>query len=579
VSQTLKISADNAVLVGSAGGAIKVGAEGNRVEYANLKAEHAGAVTLKATLGSADAVEKSFPVFPVGKPIAVDRGGSLAAPRELSLETPKDLEREGARARLLVFPGALALLRSELVNAPARDGEAAHAYALLLAGRGAELLKSLGDEPDDKALRTMSILAAQRAIRDARSPTPYVASLLAEPVLAHPNNPVLSRLGARLIERLASSQRPDGSFDVGNGQTLQRLLVMTAFSIGAVRADATTPHAKQRAIGATLRTEGAFERNFERIEEGYTAAAMLTSGVLKGSLAERLRALVKKGIKSAEDGSKSLAVENGVVRADGQVPSEVEATAFAVLGLAGDPDAAKLLPDLGATLLANYRPGIGWGDGYTNLVALRAVLALFKDPLPDRIKVSLELDGQLLTEGVLEGKARREALALDADLAAHKPAGTHRWSIKAEPPVPGLGFSLTVKGFVPWTIEPSAGGLELSAKMPKELKVGLPAEIVLSAVAPSGMPLVLRHAIPAGVQADPASLKKLVDAGTISSFETADGVVTFNLPALQPGQTWNASYRVIPTLAGTLHTSATTLAPARDPSQSFHLAPAVWSVR
>jgi hypothetical protein len=582
-SASLKLEVSGAVLM-RGGGALQIPAEGSRVEYAELRAERAGDVSLKASLGAQDAVLRTFPVFPVGRPVALDRGGSLAAARTLEIEAPKDLGRDGAKVRLAVFPGALALLRSELASASMREGPASDAYALLLAGRGGALLRSLGDEPDDKALRALGIIAGQRAIRDARAPDVATASLLLEPALSHPDNPVLSRLGARLAERVASAQRPDGTFEGGTGWTLQRLLAMTAMAIGAVRADSSSPRAKQRATGASLRTEAAIERNLERIEDGYTAAAILASGVVKGAVAERLQAVVLKAVKDRGDGTRVVPVESGLVRADGSAPSELEATALAVLALSGgakvSKDAAQVLPDLGAALLAGYRPGYGWGDGATNLVALRAVLALFKDPLPDRIKVALELDGRPVVEGVLEGRARRELLALDAEQGSTPFAGKHRWTVRADPPVAGLGFSLTLKGFVPWSEEPSAAGLELSVKMPaKELKLGAPADITLSAIAPSGVDLKLRHAIPSGVQVERATLDALVASGAIRAYETEDGTVSLTIPARQPGQSFSASYRVIPTLAGTLHASASTLAPVNDPNTAFHLPPAVWLVR
>ena len=75
----------------------------------------------------------------------------------------------------------------------------------------------------------------------------------------------------------------------------------------------------------------------------------------------------------------------GVVAADGSTPTEAEATALAVLGLEGDPDAP--LADLGAALLGWYTPGYGWGNGRANFAALLAVLRLFKDPLPPQVKI------------------------------------------------------------------------------------------------------------------------------------------------------------------------------------------------
>src|SRR6185436_18912693 len=115
-------------------------------------------------------------------------------------------------------------------------------------------------------------------------------------------------------------------------------------------------------------------------------------------------------------GARTVPVGKGILRADGEVPSEVEATALAVLGLRGDPAAQALLPDLGTRLLSAYDPGRGFGDGRTNLVALTAVLALFAQPLPARVTVTLGQDGKVLGERVLEGAKLREVLAFEVPL-------------------------------------------------------------------------------------------------------------------------------------------------------------------
>ena len=59
-------------------------------------------------------------------------------------------------------------------------------------------------------IRTLSIVTGQRAIRDGRTLDVDRATLLAEAALAHPNNPVLARLGERAAMYLAQHQRPVG---------------------------------------------------------------------------------------------------------------------------------------------------------------------------------------------------------------------------------------------------------------------------------------------------------------------------------------------------------------------------------
>ena len=574
VSRTIAYEAQGAVL-SAVGGTVKVHAAGSTVQYVTLKVDKPGKAAVKATLGGTDAVERTFDVLPVGRPVSQSRGGTLAAPRELTLEGPAEAIPGSERVRLLVFPGALAVLRAELSGAPNRGSVADDAYSLLLAGRASALIRSLGEEPDPAAIRTLTLIAAQRAIRYARAPDVATATLLAEAALTHADNPVLSRLGERMAATVAQRQRPDGSCEGGNGWTLQRLMVTTADCTRAIRASDNTPAARQRAAAATTRAEGFYERNIERVEDGYTAAAILSSGAVSGALAERLRAKVLEAITSRDDGSKVLPVGQGVVRADGFVPSEAQATALAVLALAEEPKAP--LADLGTSLLGGYSPIYGWGDGQTNLACMRAVLTLFKDPVPPNVKVVLEMDGKLLTSGSIDPSKLKEVISLDAD--APGSAGSHRWAIRADPPVPGLGFSLTLMSYVPWKKSEANQGLELAISSPTEGKVGEPMQVTLSATAPSGMALKIRQALPAGVQAEAASLEALVQAGTLTKFTTEDGAVTLEAPARAVGQPFSAVYRVVPTLAGTLHGSASTISPLGRTDLSYAVPPEVWTVK
>ncbi|HLL55954.1 MAG TPA: alpha-2-macroglobulin family protein [Myxococcaceae bacterium] len=573
VTRPLKVEA-NGALVTSAGGAVIVPAGGSKVEYVTLRAGNAGKVTLKATLGDADAVVRSFDVLPTGKPVTVHQGGSLGAPRSFPLEGPAGPNAGSERVRLLVYPGALALLRSELSAASSRGGVTSDAYALMLAGRAPELLRALGDTPDPAVLRELTLTTSQRVLKAARAPEPGTLGILAEAALSHPDNPVLSRLGDRLTEQLAQSQRPDGTCQGGDGWTLQRLLVATADCVRAVSGDASVG-GKRLAQGVSLRAQGAFERHLDRVQDGYTAAAILAAGPLPSSLSDKLEARVFEALKQRADGSRYLPVEPEVQRADGQRPGEVEATALAVLALQGDPKAP--LVDLGTSLLAGYRPGYGWGDGRANQLGLRAALVLFKDPLPPQVKVVLERDGKVITEGTLDAKALKEVLALEA--AAPGSSGTHGWTVRAEPAVPGLGFSLALQAFVPWKKEERTNGLELAIAAPPRLTVGKPAEVTVSAAMPSGIAVRIRHALPAGVQPDTNALQRLVVAGTLRRFDVEDGAVVMEVDARPPGESFSVKYRVIPTLAGTLHAQASTVEPLDRPELAHHLPPVTWTVR
>lgn len=570
----LKIDALGGELQGG-NGKVSVGAGGSSVQYAQLSASKPGAVALQARFGDADAIARSIPVLPSGKQVTELRGGTLAATRTLEIVSAPDLEPGSSRVRLLVFPGALGLLRSELSASTSRGSVADDGYALLLAGKAPKLLAALGDTPNIEGLRSLALIAAQRVLREARAPDVATAALLGEAALAHPENPVLARLGERLTAQVAQAQRPDGTFQGGNGWHLQRLLVTTAQCTAMVRADGHDERAKQRAASATVRASGAFERNVAFIKDGYTAAAVLASGAVPVTLQPRLRALVRSAIATRPDGSRVLVPAKDVQRPDGQPPTVMEATALAALALEGDAE-APWRGDLGSALLGNYSPAAGWGDGQTNLVALRVVVALFSTPLPKSVNVTLALDGKPVAHGELSGEAIRDVLALDADVTDL--AGPHTWTVQAEPAVPGLGFSLGLTGYVPWTPEPMGDGLELEIAHARRAKVGEPIEVTVTAAAPANQPLRLRHALPAGVEAESESLAKLVQDGTITAFHTEPGAVILELPARPANTPVHARYRVIATLAGALHAQASTLEATLRPGQGFHLPPVAWAI-
>ncbi|MFL5352929.1 alpha-2-macroglobulin family protein [Archangium sp.] len=574
VTRALKVEAQGAVVEGGSR-TVTVPAAGSVVEYVTVRTARPGPVTVRASLGATDSVVRSFDVWPTGRPVSQTRGGTLAAPRSLELEGPADAVAGSERVRLLVFPGALGVLRSELAAANGRGGVAEDAYTLLLAGRATELLKSLGGTADAEELKRMSALSGQRVLRAGRTPDVATAALLAEAALVHPDNPVLARLGERLSAQVAAAQRPDGTCQGADGWTLQRLLVATADCARAVRAGAGSDAGRLRGSAFGARVAGAFERYAARVQDGYTAAAVLASGGVSGTVRDALRKQVRDALRKRADGSAFLPVGPGVVRADGEVPSEAEATALAVLALLEDKEAP--LADLGTSLLADYRPEYGWGDGRANLVGLKAALALFKEPLPAQVRVVLERDGKVLTEGTFDAKALREVLALEG--AAPGSAGKHTWAVRAEPAVPGLGFSLTLGGYVPWRASPAGSGLELAVKGPAEVKVGMPAELTVQAASPAGMALTLRQGLPAGVQVDRASLEALVSEGKVTAFEVEDGAVSLTLPPRGAAEPFTARFRVVPTLAGSLQAGASSLSPVDRPELVFHVPPATWAVR
>ncbi len=144
VTRSLKVEAQGVAVEGGSR-TVTVPAGGSVVEYVTVRAAQPGPVTVRASLGGTDSVVRTFDVWPTGRPVMETRGGTLAAPRTLELAGPADAVAGSERVRLLVYPGALGVLRAELAAAVERGGVAEDAYALLLAGRAPELLKSLGE--------------------------------------------------------------------------------------------------------------------------------------------------------------------------------------------------------------------------------------------------------------------------------------------------------------------------------------------------------------------------------------------------------------------------------------------------
>jgi hypothetical protein len=190
------------------------------------------------------------------------------------------------------------------------------------------------------------------------------------------------------------------------------------------------------------------------------------------------------------------------------------------------------------------------------------------------VKITLTLDDKPVTQGTLTRDKLREVLPLDADVAGGF-AGKHEWRVVAEPPVPGLGFSLTLESYVPWQKEPGRG-LELALPASIAAQVGKPTEIALTAVAPAGRELHLSQALPAGVQVDTPSLQALVDAGTITRFHASEGLVELWVAPLTPGQTFAAKYRVVATLAGKLKSAASTIESGGD---AYDVPPTEWTIK
>jgi len=581
--RTLQVQSSGGRLEGSVG-AVVIPEGGTETTTLWLQTRAPGAIAIEARIDD-DAVVKSVEVLPAGAPVHRELTGTLASPRTLqvpaALDTGAPIAGSG-RVTLQVFPGALAVLRSELGVAADRASVADDGALVTLSAIAPALSARLGQPVADDTLLRLRRLAAQRLARAALAPTLESATALAGGAARHDHDGLLGRTGEHLTAWLARQQRPDGTFGGGGDFDVQRLLVTTADAVHTLQQSAvpltttttgpTAEAAKQRATAAGLRARGAFERMLAQSDDAYTATAILMTDVLDGEAKEALQQKVLAALSPPGDGGRFLTVDE-VRRADGTRPDVVEATARAILALRDRADAAAVRADLSAFLLQHYRPGRGFGDGHTNRMALLALGEVFADPLPAKVAVSLRIDGSVVAEETLEGERLREVLRVSAPLAA--PGTAQKVELVSDPPLPGLIYLLDLSWSVPFPAPAKDAPLAVERTLPATLRVGQPATVQLAAVAPGGAPMTLTLGLPAGVDVVTRGLEQLRDKGVLSSFTVSDGRVTLEAPGRGQGERFVVALPVVPTLAGELQERVVSVAVS---GQEVFLPPATWRI-
>jgi hypothetical protein len=332
--------------------------------------------------------------------------------------------------------------------------------------------------------------------------------------------------------------------------TADALVPLQAAATAAGLSDDARALAQRRATAATIRARGAMERLLPQADDAYTAAVVVMAGAVDDATRVVLQQKIMAAIVTDDDGTRRLGIDDGVVRADGQGPDPVEATARAIVALQDFPAASAVLPDLGAFVLSSYRPGRGFGDGATNRVALLAVAEVFKDPLPQQVTVTVKANDVVIGTEVLQGDRLHDVLTVSGALATL--GETVQVSLSSDPPLPGLSFVVGVDWSVPHAPPSAEAGLSVERQLPKTLRVGVPVDVTLRAVAPGGQPMTVTLGLPAGVDAVTRSLEQLQEGGTITSFTVVEGTITLQVPARAQGELMLVSVQVVPTLAGTV---------------------------
>jgi hypothetical protein len=508
------------------------------VRFLQVRATAPGWAELSAEAGP-DRVERKLRVLPTGRLELETARGTLAAPHALEIATPVGTKRGGGAVALTVYPGPAGFIAQEAQRVrPTSSTEAA--YSLALHTQGQRISSKLGSydvtqETEDARVRARHELAR----RLHRAGIPEQLGALA--ALAHSADPECQILSARLAEQIRHEQLVDGSLPLGD-ITLERSLVASA---EAARLTAgLEPMVASRAAGH-------LERHASQVRDPYTAVVLASSGVIRGPQLEALQALVREAAEPRPDGGVAVEPTPLSIRLDGERPGTLETTARALTALAMDPGSEALVANLGATLLGSYRPRQGFGDGLAGMAVLDALEQVFQAPLPERVQLSLTVEGEVAQQREWLPTDGFVPMLLEAPLP--DTAGPHRVSIEATPPLPGFTWILERSAWLPWG-EPRAGAAEIRVQAPTLAQVGRRILCVVRASVPAGERFEILLELPPGLeQWSRARLRPSARGGGARST-----LVIHSLP-LDEGDDFISTVELIPTTAGTLHWGAARL--------------------
>jgi hypothetical protein len=544
---------------GEDAGTVAIGPYGSAVRTVTLLGETAGTASLSARLEGVDAVEKTWPVRPSGRPTTEQRGGVLRGTRSVSLTWPEGADPRTAEIAITVHPGPLAVLTSELERI--EGGRSSGAYAYGLARNLQRLASASGADVDEEQLRTLRIRAWQRLVRASRSPSGGEAAdlLLGLGSDIPEDETLIAGLRNRLVNTLVSDQRGDGTWARQSTAPLQQVLLQTAIALSSLRGTSQT--------GPILRAHGAIERNLPNIDDPYTAAAMLAV-TDSASVRSTLEPIVLEGLVEVDDGSrKTVAIPADVRSAWGNRPSRVEALAWTALALQdSEPEVAG---DLVAELMTHYSAERGFGSGPADALALEAVLKAL--PTVDSpVRLVLRVDGKEVAQGAVDPKQPRVPAVLSAS-AGDLADGT-ALELVAEPATVGLSFVVDQRAWLPWTGTEALAGVDVEiAQSP--LRAGEEGTLTFTLAAPSQTPVTVTQGLPSGMAVDADALK--ATAGVVSADVQQDRF-TFTTSPQTAGAILEIPVKVTPTYAGAMISRPLELE-ARG--QSARLPPHRWVVR
>ncbi len=519
---------------------IAVSGGGAVVRPVDLVASRAGTVTVRASLGATDAVARTIPVRRAGRAVETTRGGTLAAPRELSFDAV-DGAPLGAELDLRVFPGVRGVIDAELDAARGGGSLAAVAYAYALAAAAEAAVPA--DDPAVAATRAERARAARlRAWQGlSRATRTGFVDGACDAVIgmgAPPDDRPEAALATRLRAQARAAQQPDGHWTVPPGSTIDRQLAHTgrcAWALGD--GDAKREHA---------RASSAFARGRTRVEASPALTAVaLAAGLIPPDAKARDR--VRAALVALPDGARALPADP-----DAGI-SAAAANAWAALALPPDDPAAA---DAITALLGAWTPDAGFGAPEDALLALRALEHAFgKDP-PAKVSITLEIDGRAVTTGSFDAARPWTPLRLQAD--APLAASTVR--VVASPAVPALAYTLSRRAWLPYEVE-APRGLDIEVRGPDRARVGIPSPLRVRAAGPPDEVVTIRVGLPAGAVVDAAALDALRgdelaraldgvmgQSPNILSWSATEGELRVEVRLA--GGAWSADLPVTPTFAG-----------------------------
>ena len=555
LSTGIVVTADGA-LSGRAAGTVSLPAGGSAVQRVELDASGAGPAHVTAVLEGADAAVRLIPVSPRGRPVQVSRGGSVADHVAFALSAPADADATTQELQVRVFAGPLAVLQAEIERGGSSNNAWDAAYGFALAQQVLDLSVRTKVEVDEVAVRRLRILAWQRVVRHARSPDAGTAADLLAALRGTTGHAQAEELAQRMERTVVQGQRGDGTWSRSGSGSIRAVLVETAFAARALSPEQT---------GARTRATGAIRRNLRYIDDPYTAAVVLSAGLLDGDDKASLQKLVEDAAVDGGDGRKTMALPENAINPWGSSPSRSELLAWTVLALPAD---VAWRGDLVGELMSGYDASWGFRAGPADVVVLEAIAAALPG-LDTPVDVILSVDGKEVARKKLDPTQPK----LPAVLNATGAVGAVELSVS--PPVPGLAYAATLRSWVPWTGDERLPGVDVEL-VASEMHVGRDATLTFTVSAPSGMSLALEQGIAAGASVDEDALAALSDR--IVSYEVKTDRVRLVTRDFQAGEIMTVPLVVRPAFAGTLTTSPLIVEPYAYAGRAVSLPPLTWVV-